>query len=331
MIKHILVFEYITGGGFAQQELPASLANEGQLMLNALIQQLAELTAIQITVLQDWRCQIPLTAENIQAILLSKEQSVIPLLAKWIDKVDAVWLIAPETDDVLTKLSQLVEEKSKVLLNSQSVAVAICSNKLATIEQLKKHAVPVVDTVQLNTSLPSWQSPWVVKTKDGVGCENIHYISDYNELGKLMTDLECLSRYVIQPYINGDSLSLSCLFKDGKAWLLCCNKQQILPQGGGFKLSACEVNISHNRQGWYQQLIAKVAKALPGLWGYVGIDIIQTVQGETLILEINPRLTTSFVGIKQATGVNVAKLVLAMIEGHPVIKTKQNEQITVLV
>lgn len=37
----ILVFEYITGGGFNRQELPASLAREGRLMLLALLDGLA--------------------------------------------------------------------------------------------------------------------------------------------------------------------------------------------------------------------------------------------------------------------------------------------------
>ena len=33
----ILVFEYITGGGFNKHELPDALANEGRLMLQALL------------------------------------------------------------------------------------------------------------------------------------------------------------------------------------------------------------------------------------------------------------------------------------------------------
>jgi len=36
----ILVFEYITGGGFNKQDLPDSLAREGRLMLHALLDSL---------------------------------------------------------------------------------------------------------------------------------------------------------------------------------------------------------------------------------------------------------------------------------------------------
>ncbi|MCK5479233.1 MAG: ATP-grasp domain-containing protein, partial [Methylococcales bacterium] len=65
------------------------------------------------------------------------------------------------------------------------------------------------------------------------------------------------------------------------------------------------------------------------LWGYVGIDIIQPKQESPIILEINPRLTTSFVGIHQALGFNVAKAVIEMIDATPVINKSQNNKIIV--
>ena len=57
---------------------------------------------------------------------------------------------------------------------------------------------------------------------------------------------------------------------------------------------------------------ARIAKAFPGLWGYVGIDLIDSPAGP-LVLEINPRLTTSYVGLAAAIGGNPAGMVLAML------------------
>ena len=51
--------------------------------------------------------------------------------------------------------------------------------------------------------------------------------------------------------------------------------------------------------------------AIPSLRGYVGIDFIQTEEGP-MVLEINPRLTTSYCGLRSALGVNVADLVLQL-------------------
>ncbi|HEU5303158.1 MAG TPA: ATP-grasp domain-containing protein, partial [Gemmatimonadales bacterium] len=45
--------------------------------------------------------------------------------------------------------------------------------------------------------------------------------------------------------------------------------------------------------------------------GYVGVDLILTRHGPA-VLEINPRLTTSYCGLRQAVGVNTAAVVLSL-------------------
>jgi predicted ATP-grasp superfamily ATP-dependent carboligase len=50
---------------------------------------------------------------------------------------------------------------------------------------------------------------------------------------------------------------------------------------------------------------------VPGLWGYCGVDFIETPEGP-VVVEINPRLTMSYVGLRDATGINPAELVLGM-------------------
>lgn len=329
LIKRILVFEFITGGGFSQRALPTSLINQAMLMLNALVQELSILPFIQLTVLQDWRCKPLILPKNAKSVWISKDQSIASFLPKLIDENDAIWLIAPETEAILQKISQLVEDQTKILLNSSSQAVAICSDKLRTIQQLKHNAVSIVETVDLDTFSDDFAKPWVVKTKQGVGCLDSYYLATNKELTQLTVKLKPHSNYIIQPYIGGESLSLSCLFKDGKAWLLCCNKQHVSLRLGQFKLLSCDVNINHNQAMRYQQVIKQVAKAIPGLWGYVGIDMIKTEANDVLVLEINPRLTTSYVGISSALGLNVAKLIIEMIERTPKIIVTKNKQITV--
>jgi len=56
-----------------------------------------------------------------------------------------------------------------------------------------------------------------------------------------------------------------------------------------------------------------VAQAIPGLWGYVGIDLVDTADGPQVI-EINPRLTTSYCGLASALGINPAARVLALLD-----------------
>jgi tyramine---L-glutamate ligase len=80
----------------------------------------------------------------------------------------------------------------------------------------------------------------------------------------------------------------------------------------------------------YQNLVDNVAHALPELWGYVGIDLIETPE-QRFVLEINSRLTTSFVGINAALGINVAENILQLLKGKPTLNAIYNQPITIKV
>ena len=90
-------------------------------------------------------------------------------------------------------------------------------------------------------------------------------------------------------------------------------------------MQACSVNVNNQMADFYRTLVQRMAKAMPGLWGYVGIDLIESAEQGPLVLEINPRLTTSYVGINRATGINVAEQSLALLEGEPDL-TSINQQ-----
>jgi predicted ATP-grasp superfamily ATP-dependent carboligase len=90
-----------------------------------------------------------------------------------------------------------------------------------------------------------------------------------------------------------------------------------------------DIVVNHHQDlGVYQSVIANIAQALPELWGYVGIDLIETAT-QTSVLEINPRLTTSFVGIYEALGINVAEVVLQLLRGEPTLSSVCNRPVTV--
>ena len=57
-------------------------------------------------------------------------------------------------------------------------------------------------------------------------------------------------------------------------------------------------------------LVSKIKDSLPGLYGFVGVDIM-TKGKDMFIIEINPRLTTSFIGIYDTIGVNIIDLIIS--------------------
>lgn len=96
---------------------------------------------------------------------------------------------------------------------------------------------------------------------------------------------------------------------DGRARLLACNRQKVEIAGGAFRFDGVSVNAIPDRDGRYAKLASRVAGAFPGLWGYCGVDFIETAGGP-VVVEVNPRLTTSYAGLRRAVGLNPAKLVL---------------------
>ncbi len=312
----ILVFEYIVGGGFAGQVLPSSLASEGGLMLQALIDDLKSVPELSLLVPLDRRCASLILPLNAEVVHIAEDQDVIDLLPELIARCDAVWPVAPETGGILSSIAEMVVAQRKTLLLSSPYAVALCGDKLATYQALSANKIPAVETLAITGPSDSFVRS-VIKPIDGVGCLGGIIVENQKAFQQAVGDLEFPERHVIQPYCEGLAISLSCLFKQGKAWLICCNQQQISVADNRFELRGCLVNVANPLRDYYQVLVEQVAEAMPDLWGYIGIDIIETPDKGSLVLEINPRLTTSYVGIRQATGINVAEQVLRLLQSEP--------------
>ena len=303
----ILIFEYITGGGLSAQALPDSLCREGALMLQTLVKELIGQPSIELVITLDKRCLDLIEPKpNLEIITIDKPLNFMDFLPALIAKVDAVWPIAPETDACLTNIARLIRQQNKLALISSDEALQQCSDKLLTAQVLCQQQIPTVPTQLLSNKLP--EGLQVIKPRDGCGCQATMIIDQPHNLPKDK------HHYISQTYIAGISTSLSALFKNGQVWLVCRNQQQIEIVDHQFSLKGCLVNIGHDQH--YQRLLEQLATALPGLWGYIGIDLLETAS-ETLVLEINPRLTSSYVGIAQATGINVAQQVLALLNGEP--------------
>lgn len=326
----ILVFEYVTGGGFSRERIPDTLATEGLLMLKALLQDLSEIANIKLIVMLDIRFADSISeyAEAIEIVTIDEHQSVLETFQKHVERCDAVWPVAPEMNNILFDLTRMIEHLGKRLLSSSSEAVAITSNKLETFRHLTQHQIETVPSEPFIADGFHPTDRHVIKPVDGMGCEQTFRVDSIEDWTRIKPRLDGDS-YIIQPYIDGTPASLSCLFNHGKGWLLCHNVQRIEIKDCRFKLNACRVNepgVNTN----YQTLVDRIAHALPGLSGYAGIDIIETPEYIT-VLEINPRLTTSYAGIREALGVNVAALVLRMPQNQPSVNPIINRSINLLI
>ncbi len=296
--------------------LPENLVIEGQLMLDAIVTDLLELEQIQLMVLRDARLSKPAVMgddSNYDCIFVTSDQGFQTIWQQAIQRVDAVLPIAPEAMGILTGLCADVECAGKLLLNSSSNAVNLTSSKLETFRLLRRAGIPVIHTQTFNDAL-NLSPPWVIKPDDGVGCDNVVVIDDRQALNDFIeasipNDVDDMNELIIQPWVVGQAASLSVVFNDKNAFLLTYNKQLIETRQGRVFLNGCRVGAQTKHWALYQSLVKCIAECLPGLRGYAGIDIIETEDGP-VIVEINPRLTTSYAGIHKALGINPARIIL---------------------
>lgn len=311
----LLICEYVTGGGFLGRPLPASLAREGDMMLAALVKDVAAVGGIEIASVRDGRLRdldLPATFS-----VLTARDDPWNVWRNAIETADAVWPIAPETGGALTRLSELVIAGDRTLIGSRPGAVTLAASKLATAEHLANRGIAVVPTVSAATALrdapPAGGDGWVVKPDDGAGAESTRLFRRSDEMRQRLAAAPDRDDLVVQPYVEGVPASLSILCQQGRAWLLSCNRQEIAIESGAFRFCGSVVGGLQQRRSVLEPIAAAVAAAMPDLWGYVGIDFIDSAAGP-LVLEVNPRLTTSYVGLARAIRMNPAGLVLGLLD-----------------
>ncbi|MEQ1484132.1 ATP-grasp domain-containing protein [Methyloglobulus sp.] len=321
----ILIFEYITGGGLNKSDLPESLAREGLLMLQSLLDNLVGIEMVECLIMLDFRMVGRLATNPYDIHIIRPEHECRQELTRLMSLCDAVWPIAPESDFILQTLCEEVERSGKLLLTSPASVVAIAGNKWLTYQHLRQHSINTVPTQRLSDFCFT-PSEWIVKPVDGVGCEDSYLVSDQEDFDTV-TSLLDKNNYIVQPHIQGAKISLSCLFKKGRGWLLCANRQQFDIINKQYHLTGITVNFTSDIS-MYQDLVNDVAKAMTDLWGYAGIDLIVTPD-QILVLEINPRLTTSYAGLYAALGMNCADAVLDLLSGDPHLEPTHHQAVNI--
>ncbi|MCW2241323.1 ATP-grasp domain-containing protein [Azospirillum canadense] len=313
----ILVCEFVTGGGMPPDApIPSSLAREGDLMLRALVDDLLEIPEVEVMVTRDAR--LPPLRPPVRSITIDDPRESWALWEDLAREADAVWPIAPETEGALERFSRMVESAGRRLLNSPADAVAVASSKAATADALSAAGLPVAPVWHvgaLGADRPPGDGPWVVKPDDGAGCVDTRLLRDRGDWIAWRGEVN-RAGFVAQPFQPGTPASLSMLCRDGRAWLLTVNRQDVSLSGQSFAYGGGIVGGMPSTPP-LAGLAQGVAAALPGLFGYVGVDFIAGPDGPT-ILEVNPRLTTSYVGLRRATGLNGAAAVLDLARAPPV-------------
>lgn len=281
-------------------------------MRDALLRDLGELQDVEVAITYDTRLPVPTSIS--QAIPVSNQDDVWQIWSQCIAEADAIWPIAPETGGMLLRLTELVNSHHKTLLGCGVEGVKLASSKLATYLALQAAGVCTVPTYKPQDWPKDQRMHWVAKPDDGVGCEGSAYFATSETLVNWIAQGREAS-HIIQPFQTGIPASISMLCKRGQAWLLSCNQQKITLDSGTFAYHGSVLNGMAGHWPAFEIVAQQVASAIPSLSGYVGIDILVD-ENQIYVLEVNPRLTTSYVGLHEAIGCNPARLVLDLLYNH---------------
>lgn len=321
----VFVYEFITGGGtwpLGNDPPAGSLLAEGQTMAAAAIADFAALGGCEVATLRDARLPpLPLPARVEQVDSPASEESQ---LEHWASRADWTLLIAPEFQHMLLRRAERVIAAGGRLLSPGPELIALTANKQATAEHLQRQGVrvpagclwPPPDRSQrLSDALPSdFRFPAVWKPLDGCGSLGVELVSSKTELAA--RDWTTAGR--LETFCPGVAASVSLLAGPaGLVALPAC--QQVLSTDWRFAYQGGRLPISPDLAARAQSLALAAARSLPAPHGYLGIDLAlgEAASGEQdYVIEINPRLTTSYVGLRRLARENLAGAMIAACLGE---------------
>lgn len=317
----IWVCEYVSAGGLASETLPASLLQEGLLMRDALLADLSKLDVDCITS-HDARVMAPVSTSS---VAIQPEDEAFTIWRKQLaaDDIDVCWVIAPETDGILERMYQLVKEAGKCWIGCSADAIRETTSKSLMTDICNQAGISVIPSSYLKESMPlqslSWYENttpgWVVKPDDGAGCEFTFYFKSNSELYEFNNKIKSNSaipydKLLLQPYIAGQALSMSVLSTRDHVKVIAGHQQKITINEGQFSFEGAGVNQAVQYLPLMQALAERIKKAIPGLVGYWGADMILTESNVLTLVEINPRLTTPYIQLSKLLAENPAKSIL---------------------
>ncbi|HMK47295.1 MAG TPA: ATP-grasp domain-containing protein [Methanocella sp.] len=200
---------------------------------------------------------------------------------------DCGLVIAP--DEILADYTEMLESAC-INLGSSPAAIRLCADKKETTELLLHNGLSAPRIVT------EGRVKCVVKPRMGCGSEDI-FVS--------VTPVQ-KDGYISTEYVEGDHLSVSLVA--GKGWILplTLNRQHIQLEET-IEYNGNDVNIPHPATEEIFRAAVR-AGAMAGCRGFFGVDVVYG--DRPYIVDINPRPTTSIVGVASAIDRNLADLIL---------------------
>ena len=212
-------------------------------------------------------------------------------------------VIAP--DHLLSRFTMILEQHTHNL-GCGFMTIALCANKVQTSRILAGHGIPVPGEAGAGKR--------VIKPVKGCGSQDVR-IADGNpgegEFAEQFIDGESFSVSIIPNRVIGDA----CLyFKGNPPVILAVNRQEMeINKDGSVHYLGGETPVHPAREAEIVDIARKAVEVL-GCQGYCGVDVV--VADKVYVVDVNPRITTSLVGIASCLKEEIADLLVAASKGE---------------
>lgn len=295
---NIMVAEYAVGAGEG-----GTILLEGRAMLDVLVR---SFTAIGHNVV--YPTSGPVLPAGTAVKTKDFDQTVEELSAQ----SDAALVVAP--DELLGDLTEIVEGNT-VNLGCPSGSVRLCADKLECTRILENKGIKVpATTVSGEPNVFSPGDRVVIKPRWGCASEDT-----------TLTRYSCATvipeGFVATRYIEGEHLSASLVVGDDKLSQSLSQSPLTLPSltlpltvnrqnisiGSKIQYNGGTVGVDTGQNLELFLAAQRSAEAL-GCRGYVGVDIV--LADNPWVIDVNPRLTTSIIGISKVMEEELGELIL---------------------
>jgi predicted ATP-grasp superfamily ATP-dependent carboligase len=228
---------------------------------------------------------------------------------------DGTIMIAPELDGILFDRIDWLQKNGLNQLMSNTEAVRISADKWLFYQFCLEHELPTPSTYQYRNEFAEdfefpLPFPFVIKPQLGAGTTMTAVIDckeSWSKFSSRRTTEGDFPPYLLQPFLPGEPVSIACIISpDGKHIEWCPMTKQLfegLEYRGG--IVPCEGEFAQQVLGMAEQVVNN----MPGLRGYIGFDFLLSPGSDkpVQILEINSRLTTSYLGYRAIAEESLAK------------------------
>ena len=312
----IFVYESLSAGTPAGPD--DGLLAAGIAMRDAIVDDLSRLAGVAVTVAVSAApgpgSRRGAGASNVATVAARAGEDAASFVGRVAARHDLSWIVAPETDGELARLQAAVGEERWIGCDAASIACA--SSKRATLAVLAAAGVPTpLDGAATH------RGRWIVKPDDGAGCLSTRV---YRDLASARSALVRQRRrddpLLLQPFVEGEALSVSMIVGADLAAVVSFNRQHIAIDAAG-RLSdrgveAAALSAANDpRIARLGDIGVATARALPGLGGFVGIDVVWNDERGAVVIEVNPRVTCAYVGLSARLGRNLAADILRLKAG----------------